>query len=63
MPDTSNQMIHSTNQELFKMGWKWALRDDTGALLAVSICVQDAMDWRGRGNVFLLVDYADMEDW
>ncbi len=50
-------MLNMTDRQLYKAGWYWALRDETGELLAVSVCLQDAAKWlhEKRGRVIELM--------
>lgn len=41
-------MIKCTDAELKALGWRWALRDGSGKLLAVTIDPQDVSAWDDR---------------
>lgn len=41
-------MIDMTDAELRDLGWRWALRDSAGALLAVTTCPEDVSSWDDR---------------
>ena len=41
-------MLNKTDIELRNLGWRWALRDSTGKLLAVTICPEDVSAWDDR---------------
>jgi len=50
-------MLNMTDRQLYKADWQWALRNEAGELLAVSICLQDATKWshEKRGLVIPLL--------
>ena len=56
-------MLNMTDAQLYKAGWHWALRDETGDLLAVSVCRQDAANWfhEKRGRVIVLMGAREVK--